>query len=179
MTLAALRLLGRLLLGSAVSALAWWYGGITAFCTSLALFGVLLARPLLDFASDLRQALRSAVWAPLAGRHWVYRGTPVEVLLDDRHGRWLRASDLRRIAGTTASDGALALSYPGGCRRIGRPPQCHLRDDAVLLHLAKERSPEALRFARWVEREIAFPARRLRTHHGIRLEPAQGPPPQA
>jgi hypothetical protein len=52
--------------------------------------------------------------------------------------------------------------------RIGRPLEPHVRDDALLAHLDKERSPEALRLRHWVEREIAFPARRQRARLGIR-----------
>jgi hypothetical protein len=72
-----------------------------------------------------------------------------------------------RIVGYTASDNALALIYPNGWRHIGRPAQAHFSDDALLAHLGKERSPQALRFRHWVEREIAFPAQRLRRHAGV------------
>ena len=40
-----------------------------------------------------------------------------------------------------------------------------------MAHLAKETSADALRFRHWAEREIAFPARRLRERLGIRTEP--------
>ena len=49
--------------------------------------------------------------------------------------------------------------------------QPHFSDDALIAHLRKEASPTALRFRHWAEREIAFPAQRLRARLGIRLEP--------
>ena len=52
----------------------------------------------------------------------------------------------------------------------GRPREAYLSDEALLAHIAKERSPEALRLRRWIEREIVFPARRQRERHGIKLE---------
>ena len=165
----------RLLLCGAVSWLAWRFGGLTTMVCTAPLYGVALARPLLDLASELRHQLRAAVWRPLEGRHFMYRGRAVQVLEDDDHRRWVRAADVRAIIGPTASDGALALSYPDGCRNTGRPAEPHLSDEALLAHLAKQNTAEALRFRRWAEREIAFPARRLRSRLGVRL-PKPGAP---
>ncbi len=130
-------------------------------CTA-PLYGVLLAKPLLDLMSEMRHQTRVLVWRPLEGRHYVYRGMPVQVIEDDAHVRWVRAADVRGIIGFTASDGALALTYPAGWRQLGEPAQWHFSDEALLTHLRKENSAEAGRFVHWVERTIAFPARRLR-----------------
>ena len=82
----------------------------------------------------------------------------------------MRLADIRTILGFTASDAALQVTYPAGWRMLGRPPLPHLSDEALLVHIAKERTPEAVRLRLWIEREIVFPARREREHHGIRLE---------
>ena len=82
----------------------------------------------------------------------------------------MRLADIRAIAGFTASDAALQVTYPAGWRLLGRPPLPHLSDEALLVHIGKERSPEAVRLRLWIEREIVFPARHEREHHGIRLE---------
>ena len=58
---------------------------------------------------------------------------------------------------------------------MGEPAQPHFSDDALITHLSKERAPEALRFRHWAEREIAFPAQRLREHLGIDSEPRAEP----
>ena len=167
-----LRLAIRLSLCAAVSWVVWRYFGLAAAVASAPLYGIALARPLIDLASDLRQATRAAVWRPLEGRHFVYRGAPVQVLEDDDHRRWVRAADVRRVVGHTATNGALALTYPGGWRRMGKPAEPHFSDEALIAHLMKQGTPEALRFRHWVEREIAFPAQRLRKRLGIR---PQGP----
>jgi hypothetical protein len=169
------RIAWRVALGAAVAWCAWRLGGLTTMVGTLPLFGVLLARPLIDLASALRHAARAAVWRPLEGRHFVFRGTPVQVLEDDDHRRWVRAADVRRVIGHTASNGALALSYPQGWRSMGRPAEPHFSDEALIAHLAKETSPDALRFRRWAEREIAFPAQRLRGRLGVRPEGAGRP----
>ena len=157
---------------AAVSWLLWRFMGPAVAVVSAPLYGIALARPLLDLASELRHATRAAVWRPLEGRHFVYRGTPVQVLEDDDHRRWVRAADVRSVIGHTASNGALALTYPNGWRTMGQPAEPHFSDEALIAHLAKQSAPEALRFRHWAEREIAFPAQRRRERLGIR---PQGP----
>jgi hypothetical protein len=156
----------RLLLCAATSWLVWRNGGLALLLVTVPLYGVALARPLLDLASELRHHARAAVWRPLEGRHFAFRGSPVQVIEDSEHRRWVRAADVRRIVGYTASTGTLALTYPEGWRAMGQPAEPHFSDEALIAHLAKERSPRALRFRRWAEREIAFPAKRLRERDG-------------
>lgn len=164
----------RLAIAAALAAGAWWLSGPSfLFVFALALSGPLLARPLLDLAGDLRHQARAAVWAPQEGRHFVFRGTPVPVREDVDHRRWIRMADVRRIAGFTASDGALALSYPKHWQTDDRGGTAWMDAEAVLVHLRRGPDPQAQRFARWIEREVAFPARRRREHLGIRV-PAPG-----
>ena len=156
------RIAWRLGLCGLVSWCVWRVGGLVPMVCTAPLYGVLLARPLLDLMSDLRHQTRVLIWRPLEGRHYVYRGTPVQVIEDDAHVRWVRAADVRRIVGFTASDGALALTYPNGWRLVGEPAEPHFSDAALIAHLRKERSAEAGRFMQWAERTIAYPARQLR-----------------
>ena len=137
----------------------------------VASFGFVLARPLLDLAGAIRHEMRRATWRELEGRHFAFRGRPVRVLDDDDHLSWVRLADVPAAIGFTAGDASLQLTYPSGCKRFGRPPEPYLSAEALLAHLAKERSTQAVRFARWVEREIAFPARRRREQFGIRPRP--------
>ncbi len=151
--------------------LAWRLAGPIVAMLTIPLLAVLLARPLLDLASELKHQARVLVWQPVEGRHFAYHGIPIQVLEDVDHRRWIRAADVRAVIGFTATDGALALTYPGGWRLLGAPPQPHFSDDALIEHLAKEGSPRALKFRHWAEREIAFSARRERARLGIRLAP--------
>jgi hypothetical protein len=164
----ALTFLGRGLLCAAASWLAWRFGGIFGVCASLALWGLAFSRPLIDPVIEMNRQARTATLKPLEGRHAVFRGLPVQVLEDADHVRWVRAADVKRIVGYTASEAALALTYPAGWRRLGSPSMPHFSDEALLAHLAKERAPVAAKFRGWVEREIAFPARRQRERLGIR-----------
>jgi hypothetical protein len=146
-----------------------WLGNV-AMITTLPIFGVALARPLLDLAGEIRDGVKAARWRDVQGRHYAFRDRPIRVETDADHQRWIRLADIRAIAGFTASDGALALTYPNGARRLGKAGELHLSDEALLAHLRKERSPDAIRLCLWVEREIVFPARRERERLGIRIE---------
>jgi len=160
------RLALRLAICALVSWVAWRLGGVIAAMTSVALVGVLLAKPLVELFIEIRAAMRARAWAPVQGRHWAFKGIAVDVLEDDEHRRWVRASDVQKIVGYTASDASLRLTYPNGYRNLGAPTAAYFSDDALLVHLGKQNNSRALRFRHWVEREIAFPARRLRGEQG-------------
>jgi hypothetical protein len=160
--MAIARIAWRLAVCLLVSWCVWRLGGLAPMVATAPLYGVLLAKPLLELMSDMRHQTRVLVWRPLEGRHYVFRGTPVQVIEDESHVRWVRAADVRRIVGFTASDGALALTYPNGWRLMGQPPEPHFSDEALVTHLRKENSAEAGRFMHWAERTIAYPARQLR-----------------
>ena len=165
----------RLALCAGLAWLAWRWGGAVSLTFALAMLGVALARPLIDLASELRHGVRMAVWKPVEGRYYAFQGHRIRVVEDADHCRWVCAADVRRAVGFTAGDGALALSYPNGWDSFGVPPEPHFSDEALLLHLAKERSAEAIRFKNWAEREITFPARRERERRGIRLRAPTAP----
>jgi hypothetical protein len=162
MTSAAWQMLIRLAACVALSWVAWQWGGPVMLCISLVVWGLLLSKPLIELASDGRHALRALAWRREEGHYFAFRGMPVHVLEDDEQQCWLRVAQVRQIVGFTASDTTLAIAYPDDWRLLGRPPAPHLRDEALLVHLKKERSSQALRFAQWLERDVAYPARQRR-----------------
>lgn len=156
----------RLALCAAITFTAWRFGGTIPAVTSLALVGVLLARPLIELIGHLVHQLRALAWRDIEGHHHAFQGIPVRVFEDEAHRRWVSIADVRRILGSFSSDATLARLYPEGWRRIGRPPRGCLSDEALLQHLAKTSTDLGGRFRLWVERDIAFPARRLRERDG-------------
>jgi hypothetical protein len=164
------RIVVRLALCALLSWAAWHLGLGAGTLVVVALFGIALARPLVDLASELRHQYRRAHWRDREGRHYVFRGRPLSVHEDAEHRRWVRLADVRSVVGFTASDASLKLTYANGWRLLGRPPEPHLSDEALIAHLSKERSATALKFVQWAEREIAFPARRQRERLGIRAD---------
>ena len=116
----------------------------------------LLARDQRLFAAHIEVIERGAE-VRFRGLVAVAEGLPVEAQVH-----------VRAVVGHTATNSALALTYPSGWRTMGKPAEPHFSDETLIAHLAKQGAPEALRFRHWVEREIAFPAQRLRERLGIR-----------
>jgi hypothetical protein len=162
----------RLAVCVSVSWAIWHWFGLSTMVPVLPLFGILLARPLIELAGALRDGMKQVQLAAVEGRHYAFRGRSVQVLEDADKRRWVRLADVRAIVGFTASDGALAISYPHGVRRLGRPAEAHVSAEALLAHLRKEQAPEAARLSLWVEREIVFPSRREHARLGIRAPAA-------
>ena len=154
---------------------AWRLFGAVGIVFVAPLFGLAFARPLIELAATAFRTMRHANWRHVEGRHYAYRGRSIGVIEDADGQRWIRLGDVRAIVGFTASDGALAIAYPDGLRRIGRPVEPHIGAEALLVHLGKERRPEAIRLRAWVEREVAFPARRERERLGIRTRAVDRP----
>jgi hypothetical protein len=136
------------------------------------LLAAAIARPVMNLVANFRHNLRAHVLLPVHGRHYVFKGITIHVLEDDDRCRWIPLADVRKVAGMTANEGALAVAYPARFARMGEPARPHLRDDALVEHLAKENNPVALRFRTWIDRDVAFPGRRIRKSLGIRPEPA-------
>ena len=148
----------------------WRLGFGTGLLFMAGVVGIVIARPLMELAIAIWHEMRRANWRELEGRHFAFKGRPIRVVEDDDHQRWIRLVDVRAVAGFTASDTALRVTYPRGCSLRGRPPEMYVSDEALLAHLLKQRTPSTARFRHWVEREIVFPARRQRERHGIELE---------
>ncbi len=166
----AVGLVIRLMLCLALTGFAWRAWGAGGLLAGGLVLAFLLPRPLLDLAGEVRHWLRERSWRDLEGRHYAYRGHRVHVLEDVSHCRWVLASDVREIVGTATSDGALSLTYPSGFRRMGEPAQAYFSDEALLVHLARVSGSRANHFRHWAEREIVFPARRVRERLGIHLD---------
>ena len=136
------------------------------------LLGVAICRPVMNLVANIRHSARENVWLGTHGQHYVFKGVTVHVMEDEDHFRWVSLADVRKVVGTTAADRALAATFARRFQAMGKPPQPHLRDDALIEHLAKESNPVALRFRTWVDRTIANPARRLRKDAGVTHDPA-------
>lgn len=140
----------------------WWWFGTWAMVLVVPLAGVWLARPLLDLASDLKHGVKAQALRAIQGRHVEYRGHPLDVLQDDAGHRWIATEGLRRIVPGLPSDTVLARLAPGKLEPARRAAPARLEVEALLEVLARATDADTHRFVRWVERDIALPARRGR-----------------
>jgi hypothetical protein len=148
-----------------------WRLGSVALVVTSPLLAAATARPIMNLLANTRHGLRAHVLLPVHGTHYVFKGITVHVNEDEDHCRWVALADVRKCVGVTAGEGALAVTYPARVRRMGKPEQAFLRDDALVEHLAKENNPAALRMRTWVDRTISFPGRQIRKRLGVQPEP--------
>ncbi len=133
------------------------------------LLGVSFSRIVVDAGSELGWRLHTAALQGRSGMHYQYQKWHLHVVEDAEHCRWVPVDEVRKIVGHLASDAMLAQRYPGGCHPLGQPVRLHLRDDALLIHLAQAHSARSVKFKNWAERNIAFPARKVRERLDIRI----------
>ncbi len=159
----------------AVTWLVWRWLGAVGLAVCAPLFGVLLARPLIDLAGEMTHGTRALALRDVQGHHYAFKGRWLHVVEDDDEVRWVRASHLRKVLAGLPSGARLLHLWPERARRLGRRGEVYLADEAVLEMLARSTSAEALRFRVWVERELVRPARMRRDR--LRPAPAAVPPP--
>ena len=139
----------------------YWLGKYMIVFTAPA-YGAAIARPLINLVANFRHGVRSAVWLPVHGTHYVFKDTTIHVLEDDDDWRWLPLADVERVLGRKLNARLLAITYPDRLEMGGKPSRMHIRDDALIEHLSRLSDPVALRFRTWLERSVALPARRMR-----------------
>ena len=138
-----------------------------ALAASSVIWGVALARPLVEMASAAYNGLRWLVWRKEQGRWYEY------------DGRRLRVFTLEGAPWIAVRDIAAAMAWENLEQRCGRmpPEQCRVVEDENLLCLsesgiqalfAKRTEPQALRFGLWLERNVLIQFR-LAQQRGLRL----------
>lgn len=146
----------------------WRFLGTIALVVCAPLFGVALARPILDLLAGLGAATKQAALAPLAGRHYEHHGTPIDIVEDESHRRWIRLAEVRKIISTLPRDAVMQHHYPEGCRLDTDSKVQRISADALHAYLCKSTDPASLRFKHWLEREVIYPAEQIRRRLGIR-----------
>jgi hypothetical protein len=112
----------------------------------------------------ITQWVRARYWAPEEGRFYSFGGVPLRIDDDGRH-MWLDADGLQRVLGRREPEDALAARHAGHWQR-GDDGKLVLRVDAVVKNLNTmpgRDEPRILRFRRYLEREVLFPAEQRRS----------------
>jgi hypothetical protein len=136
------------------------------------LSGPAFARIVIDVSAEMGWRFRSAVLKPLSGTNYRFQTFAVHVLESEDHCRWIATQEVRKIVGQLVGDAVLAKLFPSGYQCLGKEQKGYLRDDAMVAHLGQASTPQAIKFKNWVERNIAFPAQRVRCKKGIYIKPA-------
>jgi hypothetical protein len=145
---------------AAVTWLVWGTFGIVSVVFMAPLFGVALARPILDLMEESAEATRRAAYRGLHGRHFQYKGIRVEVTQDEDNRRNLRLADVRKIIDGLPADAVLRSVLPGALSAGVDANSVSIQAEALLQYLQKATDPGSLRFKLWLEREVIKPTQR-------------------
>ncbi len=123
------------------------------------LLGRLLGAPVIEAVLWLWRQLRAQAYADTDGRHYQYRTNPIDIVEVASGERWLRVGDVRRTVAGLPEFRRLRVLCPAGTRSEGwRSAEERIEARALAALLRKAQDEQTLRFLRWLEREVIFPA---------------------
>jgi len=158
----------RLLFCTTVAYVLWRLLGAVGLVVSAPLFGVLLAKPIFELVAELRGSAKRLAYLQVEGRHFEHRGFRLNIIEDERHHRWVSVSDVRKVISTFPREAVLQRQFPEGLRDDPATRGQRIHADALLVYLARSSEGNSVKFRNWLEREVVFPAAKIRQRLGIR-----------
>ena len=162
-----LRILFRLVLCSVAAYLMWRKFGASGLAFSAPLFGVALARPIIDLVSEFSGLAKHAVLADLQGRNYEHRGHRLDIWEDEDGQRWVSVRDVRKILPSLPRDTVLRSQFPSDLLHDPRLKGERIRADTLLAYLRKSTETDSIKFRNWLERDVVLPSARMRGMPGV------------
>jgi hypothetical protein len=147
---------------SAAVWVAWKFFGPFGIVFAAPLFGVAFARPLIDAVASTYGLLRARAFKDVDGRHYAYRGFPINVALDARGYKWLRLSDIRKVLPALPGDESLQQILGAGVQQVSPDPSLRIRAETLVNYLSRTIDRDKGKFSQWVAQMIVKPAQRVR-----------------
>jgi hypothetical protein len=157
-----LRILVRLVLCAGASYLLWRRLGTSGLAISAPIFGVALARPIIDLVSEFAVTAKQVALADLAGRNFEFRGCRLDISEHDDGHRWISVRDVRKVLPSFPRDTVLRSQFPADVLHDEALRGERIRAEALLTHLRKATETDSIKFRNWLERDVIFPAARAR-----------------
>jgi hypothetical protein len=155
----------RLLSCAAFTWLVWRWLGVVSLVLCAPLFGVALARPVLEMVGNTVLLAKRLGYRKINGRHFEHQGRSIDIADDDEGYRWLKTEDVRKVVAGLPTDPVLVRLFPGEVRPGAAREVPRMKAEALDAYLAKATEAGSLRFRLWLQREVILPAR-LRRERG-------------
>jgi hypothetical protein len=162
MTRILLRIAFRLLLCCAASYAMWLRFGPTGLAMAAPVFGVALARPLIDLVAEFSVLTKHAALGDLQGRNFSFRGLRLDIAEHDDGYRWISMRDVRKVLPALPRDAVLRSRFPADLRHDESLQGERIRAEALLDYLRKATETDSIKFRNWLEKDVVFPAARAR-----------------
>jgi hypothetical protein len=129
----------------------------------LMLLAVLLPLPLMDLVATMHQNAKNAHYKDINGRYYGFEDLPIGVDEDPHHDRWIHIDSVRLILEGLPKNPVLQRIFKD---QMVQDPIAKVHVDALIDYLRKAHDPRAIKFKRWLEKEVAMPTQNLkkRTH---------------
>ena len=148
----------RLLACSAFTWLVWRWIGVASLVVCAPLFGVALARPVLELAEHTTLLAKRLGYRKINGRHFEHHGRSLDIVDDDEGYRWVSTADVRKVVSGLPGDAVLERLFPGDVRRDPAAGVPRLKAEALHACLDKATEAGTLKFRLWLQREVILPA---------------------
>jgi len=152
MTRILLRIAFRFVLCCMAAYALWLRMGTTGFAISAPIFGVALARPIIDLFAEFSVQVKHAAMADLEGRNFQFRGVRLDIADHDDGYRWISVRDVRKVLPAMPRDAVLRSQFPNDVK------EDRIRAEALLAYLGKATETESIKFRNWLQKDVVFPA---------------------
>jgi hypothetical protein len=157
-----LRIVFRLLLCCAAAFLLWYRLGASGLALSAPIFGVVLARPIIDLVGEFAISAKHGALANLHGRNFEHRGFRLDISEDEFPYRWISVRDVRKVLPSLPRDEVLRAQFPKDLLHDASLKGERIRADTLLAYLRKATETDSIKFRNWLERDVVHPAARAR-----------------
>ena len=160
-----MRLLLNIASGAAVSLAVlytlWHFFGPLGLVFGMPVLAV-FAYPIMDIVAGYPRFVRGLVLRKVAGRYFAWRDMSLDIEIDVEATCWVSTSDVRKLVPALPVEAVLMRLYAGRVEECGDPRVWRITVDALRLFLAKSTDPDMTKFAAWLEKDVARPARNKR-----------------
>lgn len=156
----------RLLLCTGATYLLWRWLGPTGLVLGAPLFGVALARPVIDGMGRYHGFAKFMAFRKVNGRAFDFKGNAIDIEEDTDGYRWLQIADVRKVMPHLPGDKTLQAIYGEGVQTLDGSGVLRIQAETLLKHLDKASDPPSLRFKVWLQRAVVHPAAKSRPGGG-------------
>jgi hypothetical protein len=127
--------------------------------------GNVIGTPVIELAIWIYSATRRLAYAKFEGRYFEYKGNPIDIVAGAAGECWLSISDVRRTIIGLPRYSVLNRLYPKGTRISGSFSIEYIEALSLVDFLKKSHDQRSIRFLRWIQREVVFPAQKWATNN--------------
>jgi len=140
----------------------WKMDGLISVVLLSPLWGVLLAKPILEGLGTYFGWVKKQPYIPWQGRYYEFEGTHVRVYEDDDGRLWFCDKDVLKVLGQKPSNAHHVAYGEADYRVVEGAGVKAFSEAAVLRVVSRVRHPSTGKFKFWLEREVLAPHHRKR-----------------